>query len=90
MKYKSVAFMVLFGVVASFFAFASEELDIYTNIYRNAMTWNERLNILRDVSSSNFDGVGQLYSEALSQLILEQPNLQTTAEKPPPTSRPVF
>jgi len=73
--------MVLFGAVASFFAFASEELDIYTNIYRNAMTWNERLNILRDVSSSNLDGVGQLYAEALSQLILEQPNLQTTAEK---------
>lgn len=81
MKNKSLVFMVLFGAVASFFAFASEELDIYTNIYRNAMTWNERLNILRDVSSSNLDGVGQLYAEALSQLILEQPNLQTTAEK---------
>ena len=81
MKNKSLVFMVLFSAVASFFAFASEELDIYTNIYRNAMTWNERLNILRDVSSSNLDGVGQLYAEALSQLILEQPNLQTTAEK---------
>lgn len=81
MKYKAVAFMVLFGAVASFFAFASEELDIYTNIYRSATTWNERLNILRDVSSSNLDGAGQLYAEALSQLILEQPNLQTTAEK---------
>jgi hypothetical protein len=63
------------------FAFASEELDIYTMLYKDSDSAAERFAVLRNVAESNLAGAGSLYAEALAQLLLEQPTLRTTAEK---------
>ena len=76
---KRLSLIVSFCMVA-FAAFASEELDIYTNLYHGAVSAGERLSILQSVSESNIDGAGQLYAEALSQLLREQPTLRGTAD----------
>lgn len=68
-------------LLAAAAAFGSEELDIYTYLYRDASTAAERLGVLRSVSEAKLGGAGQLYAEALSQLLLEQPTLRTTAER---------
>ncbi len=62
-------------------AFASEELDIYTYLYSTASTPVERLGILKGIAESKLDGAGQLYAQALAQVLLEQPTLRTIAEK---------
>jgi hypothetical protein len=62
-------------------AYASEELDIYTMLYKDATSAAERFAVLRNVAESNLSGAGSLYAEALTRLLQEQPTFKTTAEK---------
>lgn len=67
--------------MAAVFAFASEELDVYTFLYRSSATAAERYAILRNVADAKTPGAGALYAEALARLLQEIPNLKSTAEK---------
>ena len=69
-----------FSLVASF-VFASEELDIYTFMYRESVNAVERYSVLRNIADAEIPGAGALYAEALGRLLLEQPNLRSGAEK---------
>ncbi len=75
--------IILAGILTLFasITFASEELDIYTWLYRGAGNATERLGVLRNVAEAKLDGTGELYAEAISQLLLEQPRMRTSAEK---------
>ncbi|GAB1481920.1 hypothetical protein MASR2M78_07350 [Treponema sp.] len=66
---------------ATVFGFASEELDIYTRLYKDSSTPAERLGLLKSVAESNLEGAGSLYAEALAQLLREQPTLRSSAER---------
>lgn len=68
-------------IVSSSLLFASDGLDVYTYIYRNAFSASERLAILKNVSDAQINGAGQLYAEALQEILLEYPSLQTNSEK---------
>jgi len=74
---------ILAGILILFAsaAFASEELEIYTWLYRVSGNATERLGVLRNVAEAKLDGTGELYAEALAQLLLEQPRMRTSAEK---------
>ncbi|OHE62673.1 MAG: hypothetical protein A2Z99_17905 [Treponema sp. GWB1_62_6] len=63
------------------FAFASEELDVYTWIYRASISPAERFAVLKNVAEAEIPGAGELYAEALSQLLIEFPNLKTVSER---------
>lgn len=62
-------------------AFASEAMDVYTFLYQQATSPQERLAVLKSLSDQNIDGAGQLYAQALSQLLQEFPTLKSTAER---------
>ena len=62
-------------------AFASEAIDVYTYLYEQSTTAQERLAVLRSIADQNIDGAGQLYAAALAQLLQEFPTLKTTAER---------
>jgi len=62
-------------------AFASEAMDVYTFLYEQATSLQERLAVLKSLSDQDIDGAGQLYAQALSQLLQEFPSLKTTAER---------
>jgi len=78
MKRLIIVFTLL---LVSLAAFASEELDIYTYMYQDSTTTQERLSILQSVAEAKIEGAGQLFAGALSQLLREQPTLRTMAEK---------
>ena len=67
--------------VVAVMTFASEELDIYTMLYKDSSSAAERFAVLKNVAESNIPGAGSLYAEALAQLLLEQPTLKTIAER---------
>jgi hypothetical protein len=74
------------SLAAAFFAvavlsFASEELDVYAMMYRSSATLQERYAVLRNAAEAKVPNAGALYAEALTQLLLEQPNLRSAAEK---------
>jgi len=75
----------LLCIVAAVFSaaalFASEELDIYTYLYRESSTFSERLGVLQGVAEAKIDGAGQLYATALSDLLLTQSNLRGAEDK---------
>lgn len=68
-------------VAVAGFAFASEEMDIYTMLYKDSSSAAERFAVLQNVAESNLEGAGALYAEALTQLLREQPTLKSTAER---------
>ncbi len=61
--------------------FANEELDVYTWIYRSAVSQAERYGILRNIADAKIDGAGELYAEALSDLLILYPTLKSNSEK---------
>lgn len=67
--------------LSAFGAFASEAMDVYTFLYEQAASPQERLAVLKSLSDQNIDGAGRLYAQALSQLLQEFPSLKTTAER---------
>lgn len=67
--------------LSAFGAFASEAMDVYTFLYEQATSPQERLAVLKSLSDQNIDGAGRLYAQALSQLLQEFPSLKTTAER---------
>jgi hypothetical protein len=67
--------------LSAFGAFASEAMDVYTFLYEQAASPQERLAVLKSLSDQNIDGAGQLYAQALTQLLQEFPSLKTTAER---------
>lgn len=67
--------------LSAFGAFASEAMDVYTFLYEQATSPQERLAVLKSLSDQNIDGAGQLYAQALTQLLQEFPSLKTTAER---------
>jgi len=77
---KRIILAGLLSLITSFI-FASEELDIYTWLYHGSANATERIGVLRNVVEAKLDGAGELYAEALAQLILEQPRMRTSAEK---------
>ncbi|MFA6505365.1 MAG: hypothetical protein WCT14_04660 [Treponemataceae bacterium] len=78
MKRISLA-IAFFGITA--FVFASEELDVYSLMYRGAINVMERYAVLRNIAEAKISGAGSLYAEALAQLLSEQPNFKSSAEK---------
>jgi hypothetical protein len=67
--------------LSAFGAFASEAMDVYTFLYEQATSPQERLAVLKSLSDQNIDGAGQLYAQALTQLLQEFPSLKTTSER---------
>ncbi len=61
--------------------FASEAIDVYSLLYEQASTTQERLAVLKSIADQNIVGAGQLYATALSQLLQEFPSLKSTAER---------
>jgi len=74
-------FSLLLIGLSAFGAFASEAMDVYTFLYEQATSPQERLAVLKSLSDQNIDGAGRLYAQALSQLLQEFPSLKTTAER---------
>ena len=74
-------FSLLLIGLSAFGAFASEAMDVYTFLYEQAASPQERLAVLKSLSDQNIDGAGQLYAQALTQLLQEFPSLKTTAER---------
>lgn len=66
---------------AAAFAAGAQELDVYAMIYRNSANQAERYAVLRNVAEAKLAGAGSLFAEALAQLLLEQPNFRTAAER---------
>jgi hypothetical protein len=71
----------VFGLMAAAGVFASEELDVYTFLFRDALSPAERLLVLREVADAKIADAGPLYAEALAKLLTEQPTLKTSAER---------
>lgn len=60
---------------------STEELELYSMMYRSSVSAAERYSVLRNVAEAKLSGAGTLYAEALSQLLREQPNLRSSAER---------
>lgn len=72
---------LVMAMVAGGVLFAAEELDVYTYMYEQATSPQERLGILKNVAEARIQGAGQLYSTALSRILLDVPNLRSAAER---------
>jgi hypothetical protein len=70
-----------FFFLFAFHVFATESIDVYTFLYEQAASPQERLAILKSLSDQGVDGAGPLYAQALSQLLQEYPSLKTTADR---------
>lgn len=73
--------LIVFISLCAIGVYASEAMDVYTFLYEQATSPQERLAILKSLSDQHIDGAGQLYAQALSQLLQEFPSLKTTAER---------
>ncbi|AEJ20671.1 hypothetical protein [Gracilinema caldarium] len=76
-RFLTLVLIALCGV----FVFATESIDVYTFLYEQATSMQERLAILKSLSDQGIDGAGPLYTQALSQLLQEYPSLKTTADR---------
>lgn len=74
-------FALVWIAVSGVLVFATESLDVYTFLYEQATSPQERLAILKSLSDQGVDGAGPLYAQALSQLLQEFPALRTTADR---------
>lgn len=62
-------------------AYANEELDVYTSIYRMATTPAERYAVLRNVADAKVSGAGALYAEALTDLLVTYPTIKSNSDR---------
>jgi hypothetical protein len=79
---KKIFFVFLLVIVAVFAYAASDEVELYKNLYNFYTNSHEtQLGFLQGVAAQNIEDAGELYALALNRLNREQPGSRTAAEQ---------
>ncbi|MDR2111276.1 MAG: hypothetical protein LBP32_08195 [Spirochaetaceae bacterium] len=71
---------VLAAISTALFA-QSEELEMYTYLYNEALTGVDRLGVLQNAADANLSGSEEFFAHALGRLLEEYPNIRSNNEK---------